>query len=119
IEALQRCGFTPTQFFISLLTSQQHNDNQSIHDLLTCFTDIFSLLINHPLNDNKLIRHASEIVQCTYLMELKKIASEDGGWHFGALSTTTKQLEDFSLEDMAWDMETYAPELCRMIGSLL
>ncbi|KIK76825.1 hypothetical protein PAXRUDRAFT_17913 [Paxillus rubicundulus Ve08.2h10] len=52
-------------------------------------------------------------------MELKKITSEDSGWHFGALNTTTKQLEDFSLEKMARDMGSDAPELCRMIGLLL
>ncbi|KIK75322.1 hypothetical protein PAXRUDRAFT_173185, partial [Paxillus rubicundulus Ve08.2h10] len=52
-------------------------------------------------------------------MELKKITSEDSGWHFGALSTTTKQLEDFSLEKMAQDMGSDALELCRMIGLLL
>ncbi|KIK79810.1 hypothetical protein PAXRUDRAFT_833909, partial [Paxillus rubicundulus Ve08.2h10] len=59
IEALQHCGFMPPQFFISLLTSQQHDDNQALRDLLTCSADIFSLLIHHPL------------------MELKKIVSED------------------------------------------
>ncbi|KIK90836.1 hypothetical protein PAXRUDRAFT_65422, partial [Paxillus rubicundulus Ve08.2h10] len=43
----------------------------------------------------------------------------DSGWHFGALSKTAKQLEDFSLEKMAQNMGSDAPELCRMIGLLL
>ncbi|KAF8836713.1 hypothetical protein BDN67DRAFT_1014445 [Paxillus ammoniavirescens] len=36
----------------------------------------------------------------TYHEEILSLASQMGGWHFGASSTTTKQLEDFSLEDM-------------------
>ena len=47
------------------------------------------------------------------------MSSERAGWHFGASSTTTKQLEDFSIEEMAWEMETSAPALWNLLGGLL
>ncbi|KAG1768805.1 hypothetical protein EDD22DRAFT_999735 [Suillus occidentalis] len=47
------------------------------------------------------------------------MSSEHAGWHFGASSTTTKQLEDFSIEEMAQEMETSAPTLWSLLGGLL
>jgi len=47
------------------------------------------------------------------------MSSERAGWHFGASSTTTKQLEDFSIEEMAREMETSAPALWNLLGGLL
>ncbi|KAG1775698.1 hypothetical protein EV702DRAFT_931378, partial [Suillus placidus] len=47
------------------------------------------------------------------------MSSEHAGWHFGASSTTTKQLEDFSIEEMAQVMETSTPALWNFLGGLL
>ncbi|KAI6163520.1 hypothetical protein EDD17DRAFT_1776034 [Pisolithus thermaeus] len=45
--------------------------------------------------------------------------SENSGWHFKASNTSTKQLEDFSLKEMAWDMEDTTPEWWSLLGVLL
>ncbi|KIK24171.1 hypothetical protein PISMIDRAFT_99041, partial [Pisolithus microcarpus 441] len=47
------------------------------------------------------------------------ITSEERGWYFSALNVTTKQLEEFSIDNMARDMEICAPELWRLLGFLL
>ncbi|KAG2061416.1 hypothetical protein BDR06DRAFT_1041435 [Suillus hirtellus] len=51
--------------------------------------------------------------------EIKHLSSEEAGWHFGALHVTTKQLEAFSVDDMAIDMALCAPALWDLLGFLL
>ncbi|KAG2053043.1 hypothetical protein BDR06DRAFT_1054969 [Suillus hirtellus] len=51
--------------------------------------------------------------------EIKHLSSEEAGWHFGALHVTTKQLEAFSVDDMAIDMASCAPALWDLLGFLL
>lgn len=45
--------------------------------------------------------------------------ASDHKWNFCASNTTTKQLEGFCLEDLAWDVTTCAPELSALLGMLL
>ncbi|KIK95409.1 hypothetical protein PAXRUDRAFT_140723, partial [Paxillus rubicundulus Ve08.2h10] len=47
------------------------------------------------------------------------LTSQTSGWHFGASSAITKQLEDFSLEDMAGGMLACTPTFWHMLGMLL
>lgn len=47
--------------------------------------------------------------------EIKHLSSEEAGWHFGALHVTTKQLEVFSVDNMA----LCAPALWNLLGFLL
>ena len=120
IEALEKCGFTVSQFLQSLLSTTRYDDHPSVHDLFASSANILLLLFNHPSgNKSSLTRQAREIVHETYRKELKILTSGDSGWHLGAWSATTKQLEDFSLEDMARDMEANAPGLWQMLGTLL
>ncbi|KAI5982251.1 hypothetical protein EDD15DRAFT_2181145 [Pisolithus albus] len=70
-------------------------------------------------DDKRLFKRATDVQKGIYRAELKEITSEDRGWHFGALNVTTKQLEEFSIDDMARDMEICAPELWRLLGFLL
>ncbi|KAG6380523.1 hypothetical protein JVT61DRAFT_8687 [Boletus reticuloceps] len=118
IQALKNNGFTLYQFLSSLLTSRSFDDHQSTQELLAHSVDIFALLWKHPSNDQKLFTHVIETVQHVYRSELKMMAS-NRNWHFGALSTTTKQLEEFCLEDLARDMGACAPALSTLLGVLL
>ncbi|KAI6006910.1 hypothetical protein EDD15DRAFT_2142731, partial [Pisolithus albus] len=47
------------------------------------------------------------------------LASEGSRWHFRASSMSTKQLEGFSLLEMAHKMEAGAPKWWRLLGTLL
>ncbi|KAI6160007.1 hypothetical protein EDD17DRAFT_1778675 [Pisolithus thermaeus] len=51
-----------------------------------------------------------------YLQELCCLASEDNGLHFRASSTSTEQLENFSLTAMAQKMEVNAPKWCILMN---
>ncbi|KAF9234423.1 hypothetical protein BU15DRAFT_89990 [Melanogaster broomeanus] len=60
-----------------------------------------------------------DIVKYTYLREIRDLASGESGWHFGASNASTKQLEDFSIEDTASKMESRAPRWWSLLGTLL
>ncbi|KAI6002202.1 hypothetical protein F5J12DRAFT_686107, partial [Pisolithus orientalis] len=47
------------------------------------------------------------------------LTSEDNGWHFRASSASTKQLEDFSLQQMAQKMGEGTPKWWGLLGTLL
>ncbi|KAI6165502.1 hypothetical protein EDD17DRAFT_1774941 [Pisolithus thermaeus] len=70
-------------------------------------------------DDNRLLRGATDILKGIYRAELREITLEKRGWHFGALNVTTKQLEHFSIDEMARDMEICVLELWRLLGIFL
>ncbi|KIJ58556.1 hypothetical protein HYDPIDRAFT_68993, partial [Hydnomerulius pinastri MD-312] len=119
IETLERCQITASQFVLSILTHRQYNDHPVVKDLLLHSPNILSAFLKHPSNDDKLLQCSAELIRNSYLRELRDIASEESGWHFGASSATTKQLEEFSIEEMARDMERHAPGLWDLLGILL
>ncbi|KAF9236980.1 hypothetical protein BU15DRAFT_49361 [Melanogaster broomeanus] len=65
------------------------------------------------------MQRCTELISDSYLKEIRHAASEDGGWHFGASTATTQQLEDFNLDDMGRDLEAHAPGLWSFVGLLL
>ncbi|KAG2150786.1 hypothetical protein DEU56DRAFT_701986, partial [Suillus clintonianus] len=99
----------PFQFILSLLTSQQYNNHHIVRDLVVHSPDILAAFLRHPSKEDTLVNSVRQLVHEQYITDIQEMSSERAGWHFGALSTTTKQLEDFSIEEMAQEMETSAP----------
>ena len=118
-EALESCQITASQFFLSVLTHRQYDNHPVVKDLLLHSPDILSAFLMHPSKNNKSLQHSAEFIKDSYLRELRDVVSEESGWHFGASNATTKQLEDFDIEDMARDMERRAPGLWYLLGALL
>ncbi|KAI6011403.1 hypothetical protein BKA83DRAFT_4502458 [Pisolithus microcarpus] len=119
MQVLENSGSTVSEFMLSLLSSSQYKDHPFVHDLITRSADIFSILMQHCADDDRLLKRATDVLKGVYRAELREITSEERGWHFGAMGVTTKQLEGFSIDDMARDMEICAPELWRLLGMLL
>ncbi|KAG1896739.1 uncharacterized protein F5891DRAFT_932850, partial [Suillus fuscotomentosus] len=88
-------------------------------DLVAHSPDILAAFLQHPSKEDTFTNSVCKLVHEQYIADIRKISSEHAGWHFGASSATTKQLEDFSIEEMAWEMETSAPALWNLLGGLL
>jgi hypothetical protein len=58
-------------------------------------------------------------VKKQYVSSIRTLAKNENGWHFSAINTSAKQLEDFRIEDMATKMKSLAPDLWDIIGLLL
>ncbi|KIK94085.1 hypothetical protein PAXRUDRAFT_95979, partial [Paxillus rubicundulus Ve08.2h10] len=119
LNALERSQITVSQFILSILTQHQYNEHPVVRDLLFHSPDILSAFLKHSRRNHKLLQCSTRFVQDSYLRELREVASKDSGWHFGALSATTKQLEEFDIEEMAQDIVRRAPGLSELFGVLL
>ena len=108
-----------SQFFQAVLTDRHYHDHPIVKDLLLHSADILGAFLAHPIWDQRFVQRCAELLSSSYLKEIRRIASEDGGWHFSASTATTKQLEDFNLDDMARNLEECAPGLWAFIGVLL
>ncbi|KAI6017690.1 hypothetical protein BKA83DRAFT_110752 [Pisolithus microcarpus] len=111
-EALDRCQISLAQFITTLLTHQEYEDHQFVVNLLNAF-------LQHPASRDRFTQWSFGVVENTYLQELCCLASEDGSSHFRASSTSTEQLENFSLTAMAQEMEAGAPRWWGLLGTLL
>ncbi|KIJ14140.1 hypothetical protein PAXINDRAFT_79788 [Paxillus involutus ATCC 200175] len=106
---------TVAEFIILLLTCPQYENHQVLGNLLERSEEIFKVFLQHLAVRDKLF----EILKDTYLQEIQYLASKDSGWHFGASKMSTKQLEDFSLGEVARKMEACAPNWWSLLGTLL
>ena len=64
-------------------------------------------------------QHSCNLIKCTYLHEICSLASAESGWHFGASNSSIKQLEDFSLKEMALEMENHTLHWWSFLSMLL
>ena len=119
LEALECCQLMVTEFILTLLTSRQYEDHHLVCDLLTQATDVLNIFLQHPVTQDNVTRHSCNIIKHTYLHEIRHLASAESGWHFGASNSSIKQLEDFSLEEMALEMENHAPHWWSLLSTLL
>ena len=119
LEALECCQLMVTDFILTLLTSRQYKDHRLVDDLLVHATDVLDIFLRHPVTQDSVIQHSCDIIKHTYLHEIRGLASAESGWHFGASNSSTKQLEDFSLEEMALEMENHTPQWWSLLSTLL
>ncbi|KAG2111453.1 hypothetical protein DEU56DRAFT_920025 [Suillus clintonianus] len=115
-NVLERDSIAPSQFILSLLTSRQYNNHHIVRDLVAHSPDILAAFLRHPSKEDTFENSVRQLVHEQYITNIREMSSERAGWHFGASSTTTKQLEDFSIEEMAREMETSAPALWNLLG---
>ncbi|KAI6120802.1 hypothetical protein EV401DRAFT_2070333 [Pisolithus croceorrhizus] len=118
-EALDRCQISLAQFITMLLTHQEYEDHQFVVDLLEHSNQVFNAFLQHPASRAQFTQKSFSVVENMYLQELCCLASEDNGLHFRASSTSTEQLENFSLTAMAQKMEVNAPKWWWLLGTLL
>ncbi|KAI6095346.1 hypothetical protein F5141DRAFT_1068476 [Pisolithus sp. B1] len=102
-----------------LLTHQEYEDHRFVVDLLKHSNQVFNVFLQHPASRAQFTQKSFSVVENMYLQELCCLASEDNGSHFWASSTSTEQLENFSLTAMAQKMEANALKWWWLLGTLL
>ncbi|KAI5983338.1 hypothetical protein EDD15DRAFT_2132205, partial [Pisolithus albus] len=118
-EALDQCRISAAGLIVTLLTSQEYENHRFVTDLFACSGEILSAFLQHPTSQHQFSRNLISVAESMYLQEFQCLTSEDSGWHFKASCTSTKQLEDFSLREMALKMEVSAPKWWSLLGTLL
>ncbi|KAI6111319.1 hypothetical protein F5141DRAFT_982550, partial [Pisolithus sp. B1] len=104
---------------VTLLTSQEYENHRFVTELFAHSGEILKAFSHHPASQYQFVPNLINVAESTYLQELQCLASEDSGWHFKASCTSTKQLEDFNLREMAQKMEVSTPKWWSLLGTLL
>ncbi|KAI5980665.1 hypothetical protein EDD15DRAFT_2139391, partial [Pisolithus albus] len=107
---LDQCQVSIAGLIVTLLTCPQYENHPFVIELLERCGEILDAFLCHPVGRHQFGPHSFRVVENVYLQELRSLASEDNGWHFQASSTSTKQLEDFSLQQAARRIEEGAPK---------
>ncbi|KAI5992439.1 hypothetical protein EDD15DRAFT_2168140 [Pisolithus albus] len=116
-EALDQCQISAAGLIVTLLTSREYENHPFVTDLLARSGEILGAFSQHPASQYQFVPHLFSVAENAYLQELHHLTSEDGGWHFKASCTSTKQLEDFDLREMAQKMEVSAPKWWGLLGA--
>ncbi|KAI5982306.1 hypothetical protein EDD15DRAFT_2324236 [Pisolithus albus] len=118
-EALDQCQMSVAGLIMTLLTCPQYENHPFVVELVERCGEVFNAFLCHSAGQHKFAAHSFRMVENTYLQELCSLASDDNGQHFRASSASTKQLEEFSLQQMAQKIEEGAPKWWSLLGSLL
>ncbi|KIK26861.1 hypothetical protein PISMIDRAFT_79972, partial [Pisolithus microcarpus 441] len=116
-EALDRCQISVAHFITTLLTHQEYKDHRFVVDLVEHSNEVFNVFLQHPASQDQFTQKSFGVVENMYLQELRCLASEDSSSHFRASSTSTEQLENFSLMTMAREMEAGALRWWGLLGT--
>ncbi|KAF8415907.1 hypothetical protein L210DRAFT_962448 [Boletus edulis BED1] len=105
VNTLEIHNLTLTDFLLDLLASKTYYGHHIFNDL--------------GLRGAHLDEEVHSTLTQEYVAEVTHVATEESGWHFGVHHSTLKQFEEFSLEDMAHNLEVQAPKLWGLLGKLL
>ncbi|KAF8120000.1 hypothetical protein EV363DRAFT_1408618 [Boletus edulis] len=119
LDALENGPINVAEFVVALLTNPAYEGHPVVADLGTHAEKIFGAFLQHSATHGKFIQQSFAVVEEAYLQEVRALASEDSGSHFGAATATVQQLEEFDVEEMAHTMETRAPRMWHMLESVL
>jgi hypothetical protein len=72
-----------SQFVLSLLTCRQLDDHHVVKDFMVHSADILTAFLQHP--SKVFTRLAHKLLQEQYITDVRKILSENSGWHFGPI----------------------------------
>lgn len=124
LEVLEQTGLSVLSFTSSLISLKQYKNHNAVAQLLSHGPELIDTLQNfltvncRDYRDSELHR-ASEMMLVIYAREVCEASAEANGSHFNVSGTSLTQLEEFSVEGLAQQMEEYAPRLWKLFHVLL
>jgi len=123
LEALEQTGLSVSSFLISLVSLERYENHRAIIHLMSHGPELL-IALRKFLNKN--VRGvppstsvASEIMMETYAQEIRHASAGENGSHFNVSHTSLNQLEEFSVNNLATQMEQCAPQFWRLLDVLL
>ncbi|KIK72496.1 hypothetical protein PAXRUDRAFT_180546, partial [Paxillus rubicundulus Ve08.2h10] len=124
LKVLNQMGLSVSSFTSSLISLDQYKNYDAVAHLLSHGLDLINMLRSF-LNENHCDHHkseldrASEMMMVTYAHKVCEASAEANSSHFRASCTLLNQLEEFSVDVMAQQMEDCAPRLWKLFNVLL
>lgn len=102
-----------------ILHALRQPDRHAFGQLQSALESILSLMQTIPALEGTLLKWAYGLVKIRGAQSIRRLASKDNPWHFGAIHTTPQKLRTFKIEEMASKIEETAPEIWELVGSML
>ena len=125
LEALGQTGLSVTNFLISLVSLDRYKNHPAVVHLMSHGPDLLITLRTFLVNKDEPSLEsprsvASEITMTeTYAQKICDASAGENGSHFNVSHTSLNQLEEFSVNDLARQMEQSAPQFWRLLNVLL
>ncbi|KAF8909610.1 hypothetical protein CPB84DRAFT_1668297, partial [Gymnopilus junonius] len=103
----------------ALLIYPEYSDHNITISLVNDPSGIARTLINAERTHNMMLSWTQSFVQEIYQFQMQCLIDKKNGFHFFTKNMTEEQLRNFSIEDLAQRMQTIAPDLWDLFGSLL
>lgn len=91
----------------------------AFRELQSGLKEILSLLQSTPPLESIIFEWSYKFVKAHAAHSIRRLASKDNPWHFGAIHTTPQKLRSFKIEEMACQIEETAPEVWELVGIML
>ncbi|KIO01850.1 hypothetical protein M404DRAFT_28360 [Pisolithus tinctorius Marx 270] len=117
LRLLTAHGISLPALLISVLQTPRFLNE--INNLRRHLPSILSAFLAHPLLHDTISQWAANIHTEKMVSSIRALTASSSGWHFSAVGASSKRLADFRMEDLAVSMESNAPELFCLLGSLL
>jgi len=107
LDTLQLLGISVSYFLLELLsTNKEYINHISAKDILQNKQLILDALLksaeDYPRTE---LKWATDLVKDICACEIVVLSVKESGYHFDVVHTVSEQLEDFSIKELAKDME--------------
>jgi len=122
LEALGETGLSVSSFLISLISLDRYKNHCAIVHLISHGPELLVALqkflhkVDCSVPPSSV---ASGIMTEIYTQEIRNSSAGENGSHFNVSHASLNQLEEFSVNDLAMQMEECAPQFWRLLNVLL
>ncbi|KAG1862648.1 hypothetical protein F4604DRAFT_1929403 [Suillus subluteus] len=110
LDTLQLVGISVSYFLLELLANKEYINHIAVKDILQNKQLILDALLKSAEDSLRTeLKWATDLIKDICAREIVVLSAKESGYHFDVVHTVPEQLEDFSIEELAKDMEKLAP----------
>ncbi|EIN09495.1 hypothetical protein PUNSTDRAFT_133288 [Punctularia strigosozonata HHB-11173 SS5] len=119
LAILRDMGTSPLAFVLDLLADSALRMHSSVREICERSNELLDALQGHIDIKEKMEDWAHRVSKRHYTLEILELVKKENGWHFDALKSNLKNLEEFDVSIMATKFRETAPHLWDLTGQLL
>jgi hypothetical protein len=120
LNAMQSLQISFPEIVFGLLSSAQYTGDPIVLSLTSRINEIVETIINYSVVGKQKVQDlASKVAVEMYRNEVARLMTPDGGLHFDIMHSNVKQLEEFSISNLAGTIKPSTPRLWAMLDVVL
>jgi len=119
LRAFKRGDYSLSDFLSQLLNVPTYHDQPITQSASENIEELLNILISSQCTALGTRRWALSYAQSVYTSQMGSLCHKAGGFHFNAKKVTEERIKNFSITDIAQNLESDAPELSELIRLLL